>query len=85
MFKGGCAHISVNRQHASHLHCTGIKHWQISVVAVNAMTFSLFQAESAEEEQGCIFFMMSARDSLNLHLCPICAQASVQSFALNQH
>lgn len=53
------------------------------VGAANAITSSLFQAE---EKQGCVFFMrMSTRDSVNLHLCPVCARASVHSLALNQH
>lgn len=60
-----CAHtvrISVNRHHDS-LQESSIQH--VSVAAANAIISSLFQAEPAEEEQGCFFFMRtSARDSL---------------------
>lgn len=45
----------------------------------------LFQAESSEEEQGCFLFMRTSTWlTVNLHLCPICAQASMQPFNSSQ-
>lgn len=77
-------HVPVNRQHVS---CAGVTIQHFFLLPLLIQSHLPCFRQSLPRRNKDVFFHATEHTwlTVNLHLCPICAHMSVQSFDLNQH